>query len=377
MTVITSVPNYPEGRVQAGYRNVWRQVETMAGIRVVRVWTFVACTGGAIRRTLDYVSYMMTAMLAAMGEKRPDVVVGTSPPFFAAAAAWVTAALRRRPFVFEVRDLWPESILEADTKVPGVVLRLLERMELFLYSRAEAIVVVTEAFRQDLVRRGVPASKIHVVRNGVDPGRFAPRPRDRDLAAALGIEGKFVAGYLGTFGVAQDLWTLLAAAERLKDRPEIAFLFAGAGTEWQRMQQRIEEAGIENVRLLPQQAKDGMPALWSCCDLCLVPLCDEPVFRSVIPSKFFEAMGMGIPVLLATPEGEATGILRDAECGSAVPPGDAAALAAAIERLASAPGELEKMAQRAYAASRSFDRERAAEAMLAVIEPAARAGGRG
>ena len=367
MTVVTSVPNWPGGRIHPGFRNVWRQTEVMEGIRVVRVWTFVASGTGAGERVLDYLSFMATATFAALREPRPDVVVGTSPQFFAAVAAWVTSVLRGRPFVFELRDLWPASILPTDVGVPGRLVRLLEHVERFLYRRARVVVAVTDAFRDDLVRRGIPARKIRVVRNAVDPARYAPQPRDRGLAAVLGLEGKVVAGYFGTFGVAQRLDTILDAATVLRGRTGIVFLLAGGGGEWPRLRERIERERLDNVRLLPEQPKERMPALWSLCDVALVPLRDEPIFRTVVPSKIFEAFGMGVPTLLSMPEGEATGIVREHGCGWIVSPGDPAALASTIAHLADAPGERAEMSGRARAASGVFSRERTAEAMLAIL----------
>lgn len=374
VTVVTSFPNWPEGRIHAGYRNAWRQVEVIEGIRVVRVWTFITCGDGFGLRSLDYLSYMVTSILAALREPLPDVVVGTSPPFFAAVAAWFTGALRGRPFVFELRDLWPASILPADIGVPGTLRRVLEAVELFLYRKARAVVAVTESFRDDLVRRGIPAGKIHVIRNGVDPNRYSPRPRDRAVAERLGLQDTFVVAYLGTFGVAQGLGTVVDAAERLRDRPGIVFLLAGSGPEWPRLRRRVDAARLDNVRFLDRQPKERMPELWSCCDVCVVPLRDEPVFASVIPSKIFEAMGMGVPLLLSTPEGEATGIVRALNCGRVVPPADPAALADAIHRLAGMPTERAEMAANARAAAEGFSRERTAVAMLAVLEAVVRGG---
>ena len=175
VTIVTSFPNWPDGQLHAGYRNAWRQVEVTEGIRVVRVWTFITGNEGFGLLSLDYLSYMATAILAALHEPRPDVVVGTSPQFFAAVAAWITGLLRGRPFVFELRDLWPASILPADVGIPGPLYRVLEGLELLIYRRARAVVAVTESFRDDLVRRGIPAGKIHVVRNGVDPNRYSRR----------------------------------------------------------------------------------------------------------------------------------------------------------------------------------------------------------
>ncbi|RMG89676.1 MAG: glycosyltransferase WbuB [Chloroflexi bacterium] len=367
VTVITCAPNFPEGRLFPGYYNAWRQVEWMDGIRVVRVKTYITANEGVFKRTLDYLSFMISATVMSVFERRPDVVVATSPQFFCAFAGWVVSVLKWRPFVFELRDLWPASIVAVGAVRKNLPIRLLEMLEMFLYRRADAIVSVTEAFRADLAKRGVPREKIHVVLNGVDLNRYAPQPRDPALAREFGLEGKFVVGYLGTHGMAHALPKVLEAAERLRHREEIAFFFAGAGAERGRVEQLVGERGLQNVRLIPRQPKERMPALWSLCDLALVPLRDSPVFTTVIPSKIFEAMAMGVPLLLSVPAGEATGIVRATGSGVCVPPENPQAMADAIDRLADAPEEMAVLRQRARAAALNFSRESLAKSMLDVL----------
>ncbi len=168
VTVITGVPNFPKGKIFAGYRNRLWQCETMEGIRVVRVWTYIAANEGFVKRTLDYLSFMVTGFLAGLFQQRPDVIIGTSPQFFTNCAAWMLSIFRWRPFVFELRDLWPESIKTVGAMKDSVSLRLLEHLELFLYRRAQVVVVVTESFRNNLVSRGINPDKIVVILNGVD-----------------------------------------------------------------------------------------------------------------------------------------------------------------------------------------------------------------
>ncbi len=368
VTVITCAPNFPEGRLFAGYRNAWRQVEWMDGIRVVRVKTYITANEGLIKRTLDYLSFMLMATVMSLFERRPDVVVATSPQFFCALAGWMVGLLKRRPFVFELRDLWPASIVAVGAMRKSLAIRLLERLELFLYRRAAAIVSVTEAFRADLVARGVPAGKIHVVINGVDLDRYAPRERDAALAREFGLEGKFVAGYMGTHGMAHALPKVLEAAELLRDRDDIAFFFAGSGAERAHVERIVTTRKLHNVRLIPRQPKEAMPALWSLCDLAIVPLRDTPVFATVIPSKMFESIGMGVPILMSLPEGEATGIVRATGSGVCVPPENPPAMAAEIARLADAPAEMARLRRQARAAAPQFSRAALAQRMLAVLE---------
>src|SRR5690606_32185794 len=209
----------------------------MDGIRVVRVKTYITANEGFVKRTLDYLSFMVMATLVSAFERRPDVVMATSPQFFCALAGWMTGVLKWRPFVFELRDLWPASIMAVGALRKSLIIRLLEKLELFLYRRADAIISVTESFRRDLVGRGVAEQKIHVVINGVDLDRYAPRPRDSGLASEFGLDGKFVAGYMGTHGMAHALPKVLEAAEKLLHREDIAFFFAGSGAQRARVEQ--------------------------------------------------------------------------------------------------------------------------------------------
>lgn len=367
VTVITCAPNFPEGKLFAGYDNRWRQVEAIDGIRVVRVKTYITANQGFVKRTLDYMSFMATGFVAGLFEKRPDVVVSTSPQFFCAIAGWGLSRVRRLPWVFELRDLWPASIVAVGAMKQSPVVRMLERLELFMYRRANAIVPVTESFRANLVERGIARDKIHVVINGVDLDRYSPRERDDSLARAFGLEGKFVVGYIGTHGMAHALDRVLDAAEQLRDRAGIAFFFAGSGAMRETVERQVIERGLDNVKMIPRQPKEAMPALWSLCDLALIPLRDTPVFSTVIPSKLFETMGMGVPVLMSLPPGEATRIVEATGCGVCVPPEDAEALAAAIEALSTDPARMDALRAASIAAAPHYSRDQQAARMAGIL----------
>jgi len=375
VTVITCAPNFPEGKLYAGYRNAWRQVETIDGIRVVRVKTYITANEGFLRRTLDYMSFMAMAFGIGLTERRPDVVVATSPQFFCAIAGWALSVAKWRPFVFELRDLWPASIVAVGAMGRSPAIRLLERIELFLYRRAAAVVSVTESFRDDLVARGIARDKIYVVINGVDLDRYEPRPRDPALEREFALEGKFVAGYMGTHGLAHALPKVLEAAERLRHRADIAFFFAGAGAQRDAVERIVTERGLANVRLIPRQPKERMPALWSACDVAIVPLRDNPVFATVIPSKIFESMGMGVPILMSLPDGEATRIVRETGAGVCVPPEDPVAMANAIVELADHAERVAQLRARARAAAPQFSRDHLAARMAEILATVSRRSG--
>ncbi len=368
VTVITCAPNFPGGRIFDGYRNKWYQVEEMSGIRVVRVKTFIAPNEGVVKRTLDFLSFMVTGFAAALFQPRPDLVAATSPQFFAAVAGWALGGARKVPFVFELGDLWPASIAAVGAMRENLLLRFIERLELHLYRKSAAVVALTRSFKENLIERGIPADKIAVVVNGVELSRYAPTERDEALAREWGLEGRFVLGYVGTHGMAHGLGNVLDTARRLRERDDLRFMLVGSGAERESLREQARRRGLDNVVFIPPQPKERMPAVWSLCDVALVHLKGSPVFAGVIPSKIFEAMGMGLPLLLASPEGEASRILENDGAGVWVPAEDPQALAEAVLRLkedASLRGEL---ARKSLAAAPLHSREAQARQMMDVLE---------
>jgi colanic acid biosynthesis glycosyl transferase WcaI len=367
VTVITCAPNFPEGKVYAGYKNCWCGVSEMSGIRVVRVKTFIASNSGTVRRIIDYLSFMVSAFVAGLFQPRPDLVAVTSPQFFAAVGACALAWIRRVPFVMEVSDLWPDSIVAVGAMKKSFALRMLEKVELFLYRRAERIIPLTHSFKRNLMARGVPEDKIDVVINGVDLSRYAPRPRNLALAAEWDIApGEFVVAYVGTHGMAHALGNVLDAAERTNGR--IRWLLVGTGAEREKLVADAERRGLRNLTMIPAQPKERMPDVWSLCDVALVHLRDTPLFATVIPSKIFEAMGMGLPILLACPTGEASQIVEDSGAGICVPPEDPDALANAAALLAGNSELTRKLASRSLAAAPHYSRERQARDYMATLK---------
>jgi putative colanic acid biosynthesis glycosyltransferase WcaI len=368
VTVVTCAPNFPEGKVYAGYRNHWYQVEEVEGIRVVRVKTFIAKNEGVVRRTLDYLSFMVSGFGAGLLQTRPDVVVATSPQFFTSVAGWAVAALCRLPFIFELRDLWPASISAVGALQASKALQWLEHLELFLYQRATKVVALTAAFKQDLVSRGIPSEHVEVVLNGFDFARYTPQPRDMALTQQLGLEGCFTVGYFGTHGMAHALDRVLDAAALLHDTPAIHFLFVGAGAARDALIAQAAQEHLDNVIFVPAQPKTRMPAYWSVCDLALVPLKNTPLFTTVIPSKIFEAMGMGRAIVLAAPEGEASQIIRGTGAGVVVPPECPTAMAQAIRELYYDKAMVERSALCALRAAPQFSREQQAHDLMHLFE---------
>lgn len=376
VTVITCAPNFPRGKVFDGYRNRLWQTESMDGIRVIRVWTYITANEGVRRRTLDYLSYMVAAVVAAPFVRSVDVVVGTSPQFFTVCAAYVVSTYKRLPFVFELRDLWPESIRAVGAMRARWLLDMLERIELFLYRRAARVVSVTHAFKRNLVARGIDADKIAVVTNGVDIARFHAMPRDSELATRLGLDGRFVAGYVGTHGLAHGLDTLLEASGMLKQDPDgkdVIILMLGDGAEKRRLVERARFLGLDNVLFLDTVAKAEVAKYWSLLDVSIIHLRRNELFTTVVPSKLFECMGMGIPVLHGV-AGESARIVEEEGIGVVFEPENAAQLAGELLRLKRDRGALAQYRARALAAAPRYDRAALAQAMLSVLLQAVRPG---
>lgn len=333
VTVITCVPNHPQGKIFPGFRNRLFQRSWWEGVRVLRVLTYITPNEGFLKRTANYVFYMIAATLAALFTRRADVVVTTSPQFFNGLAGHLVSIVHRAPWVLEIRDLWPESILELGAIRSPRIIALLHAMARFAYRKADHIVVVTEAFRHNLLMLGIPSEKITVIKNGADLSIFKFAPRDEAFLAANGLQGRFVASYVGTHGLAHGLEVILKAAELLRDRSDIGFLLVGDGAERRRLLGKRDEMGLKNVVMLDLQSRGRMPAIWSATDASLIVLRDKPVFCTVIPSKMFETMAMKKPIILGV-AGESRQMVESAEAGLCIPPEDYRALAEAVRSLA-------------------------------------------
>ena len=370
VTVITCAPNFPKGRVFDGYRNAPWQSETIDGIRVIRVWSYITANEGFLRRVLDYLSFTASAVVASLFVRRVDVVIGTSPQFFTACAGWFVGALKRVPFVFELRDIWPESIKAVGAMGDSMAIRVLESIEMFLYRRAERIVSVTHSFRRTLGERGIDVGKIDVVTNGVDITRFSPRPKDPELEAALHFEGCLVAGYIGTHGMAHALETLLQAAQRLQAMPEgsrIRILLLGDGARKSDLQMQARKMGLRNLVFADSVPKEQVARWWSLLDVSIIHLRRTELFTTVIPSKLFECMGMGIPVLHGV-AGESAEIVEREDVGRPFEPENVDQLVEYLLALERDPELLQHWRQHCLAAAGKYDRAALGHQMLHSLE---------
>jgi glycosyltransferase involved in cell wall biosynthesis len=318
VTVITCAPNAPRGEIFPGFSNALRRVEYVDGIKVVRVWTFIAANKGTWRRILNFLSYMVMGFLAAQIEKRPDVLIATSPQFFCGWAGVLVHWVRRWPFVLEIRDIWPESITTVGAMKKGIAFRYLEVMERHMYHAADHIVAVGKGYRNNLISKGISPEKISVIYNGVDLDTFKPVAKNSEFLSRHGLEGFKVCGYIGTVGMAHGLEIMLKAAENARDE-KIKFLIVGDGARCDELKAEAKAKYLENVVFTGRLQKSDMPIVWSSLDACLIHLKKSPLFQTVIPSKMFEAMGMEIPILMGV-EGESLDIVLAAGAGIPIEP---------------------------------------------------------
>jgi len=334
VTVLTGFPNHPTGVVPSEYRRQFGRLvahERINGVNLFRTWLLPFPNRKAYERMLNYSSFCISAATSGFFLPRPDVVIASSPQLLVGLSGWWLARWKRVPFVFEVRDLWPESLAAVGLGDRNSLLyRTLAKIAGFLYRHADRVVVVTAALEDYLVEHcRVPREKISVVENGVETELFSPEAGS-NLGKHLGVEGKFVVAYIGTMGMAHGLETIIAAAAELQNtNPEISFLLVGEGAEKESIIALTRERGLNNTRFVDQQPREKIPDYICASDACLVPLKKSDLFKTVIPTKMLEFMSCARPVILGV-DGQARTILEEAQAGLAVPPEDPRALVDAI-----------------------------------------------
>lgn len=337
VTVITCAPNVPNGVVYDGYKNrFWPHREVIDGVDVLRVWTFVAPNSGGWRRILNYVSYMISSVFAYLFLcRRPNVVISTSPQFFCGWAGLIASWVKWTPFILEVRDIWPESIVTVGAMKKGMVVRALEWLERVMYLGADHIVAVGNGYKKNILSKVDVNYQITVVTNGVDPEAFVPQSKDRTYFETYGVEGKFICSYVGTIGMAHGLEVAIEAAKVLKKqhRNDIAFCLIGDGARRAELEQLADEADVKGwVYFLGRLPKSEMPNVLANSDCLLVHLKGTDLFQTVIPSKIFETMAMQRPLIMGV-RGESAEIVRQSKSGIDIEPDNGLDLANAVVKL--------------------------------------------
>lgn len=375
VTVLCGLPNHPDGIVPPKYRGSWLYREEIDGIQVLRCWFFIAPNTGVFKRCLSFLSFMFSSVFFGIVATGPcDVVIGTTPQMLCALGGYLVSLVKRRPFVLEVRDLWPKHIIDLGTITNPLIIRGLQWLEMFLYRRSRAVVAVAEASRKHIEERGIPAEKLNTITNGIDETFFVPRQKN-GIRGEHGWSEKFVVLYIGTHGLSQGLETILDTAALLLEAPRYHFVFVGSGAEWESLREHAASRGLVNTEFLPYQQKAAMPAFYAAADVCLVPLKKRDIFRYNIPSKMFEIMACARPIILGA-TGQSQTLLEEAGAGIAVEPENPEAYRDAIVRLAEHSEECAAYGERGRAhVVAHYTRNSKADAFLECLQTALTKGG--
>ena len=307
VTVITCFPNFPQGKVYKGYTNKLIQKELINGIKIIRVWTFISSNQGFLRRSLDFFSFAVSAFLIGLSVKT-DLIVATSPQFFTAASGSWLSYFKRKPWVMEVRDLWPASIKKVGAVDSGILLKIFYWWEKRLYISAKHIVVVTHSFKKEISSKGIDSEKISVITNGANLSLYKYRPKNHVIIDQLRLNNKTIISYIGTLGMAHKLDFILHCVKKINN-PDFHFLFIGEGAERVNLIDLKVELKLHNVTFLDPVEKQDVPEYLSITDISLITLSKADIFRTVIPSKIFESAAMQIPILLGV-DGESRKIIE-------------------------------------------------------------------
>lgn len=338
VTVITAMPHYDTNRIFDGYRGRLWMREQRGAVQVKRVTLYVPPEKGRLLgRLFNYLSFNALSTLAGLLTRRHDILFVPSPPLTNGVSGFLLSRLRGMPFVYNVQDIYPDVAVRLGVLTNRRVIRLFEQMERFVYRKAAAVSVISNNFARNLRQKGVPETKLRVIPNFVDAEFMTPGPRCNAFSREQGLDAKFVALFAGNMGLSQGLETVLEAAERLRDVPEIVFLIIGNGTTKPALVALAEARRLENVRFLPFQPYERVPEFYAASDVCLIPL-RKGLTEDSVPSKLFTIMGMGRPVVASVDEGSDTArMIGEAGCGVCVEPEDACALADAILRMHNDP----------------------------------------
>jgi len=365
VTILTCVPNFPHGKVYDGYKNKLYQVAYIDGIKVIRVWSYFTANSGFVKRVLDYMSFAFMAFWVGLFQKS-DIIIATSPQFFTTWAAWGLSKIKRKPWIFELRDLWPESIKTVGAMKQGKVIELLEKIELGLYKSCNKVIAVTDAFKANLISRGIDESKIEVVTNGSNIELFYPRAKDQELLQKYNLTDKFVVGYIGTHGMAHSLDFVVKSIAEIEDK-NIHFLFIGDGAMKQDILNLARELKLTNITFLEPIAKEDVPRFLSICDVSLAPLKKDDNFKTVIPSKIFEASAMQIPTLLGV-EGQAQKIIESYKAGLCFEPENKDDFIAQLNALKNDKELYKQLKDGCKELAEEFDRKKLAQKFLDILK---------
>ena len=334
VTIITNHPNHPQGRLYDGYKNRWFSTEIMDGIRIIRVKTFLTANKGNIERSLNFIVYFFLAIKASTLVKNIDVIIATSPQFLCGLAGNIIKKIKNKPFILEVRDLWPDSIIAVKIIKENLFIKLLRIIEKKMYHSADRIVVLTNSFKKHIIGFGFPGEKIMTIPNGVNLNLFnSVKEQKIDRTFDFTDKGKFIVSYIGTFGLAHGIENIILAAENLQNNSNIHFLLVGDGSKKSTLLSLVKKIGLTNITILPLQPRKVIIKLLELSDVGVITLINSSLFSTVIPSKIFEYMAASKPLIISAPKGETTKIIDKYHCGINVMPEDPKAIVESILKL--------------------------------------------
>jgi colanic acid biosynthesis glycosyl transferase WcaI len=333
VSMVTGAPNYPQGLVFEGYRNKLYQQEILDGVRVIRTWSYISPSKKLLPRLLHYGTYSLTAFYGGLSAGRPDVIVSFSPPLPLGLSAWLLSCLWRVPWVLQLEDLYPDAAIAAGVMNNSKVISFFLWMENLLYQKSHQISVITEGFRQTLLAKNVPDSKIEVIPVWADPDEVRPLPRNDNFRHVHDLTDKFVVMYAGNIGLTSSIEDVLHAAEMLRERTDIQFVIIGEGTKKQALETNVRDKQLSNITILPYQPRENFSEMLAAADIHLVTL-NAGAALSSMPHKVFSSMASARPILTVAPlHSELSAIVAEAECGWTVLPGEPTELAQIVSHL--------------------------------------------
>lgn len=362
-TIVASNMSYLAGKKNSQLDNA----DEKDGLIIKRAYTLPGMHKNFVRRVLSYLSFMVSSVFKGLASGASDIVIGTSPPIFQAASAWLVSVIRRCPFVLEIRDLWPAFAVDMGVLRNPLLIKLAKGLEKFLYKRADKIIVNSPAYETYLLQQGIGPEKIAVIPNGVDTGQFEAAVNATAIREQYQLKDKQVVTYAGALGMANDIPTLLQAAKQLQHRKNIHFLLAGDGKERVRLEAMAKQLQLENVTFTGPLPKASMPDVLAASDVCVAILQDIPMFAMPYPNKVFDYMAAAKPVVPVI-NGAIREVVERAEAGVYSPPGDADALARTLEDMLSDPQALQEMGERGRAYVKAhFERSQQAKQFADVL----------
>lgn len=333
ITILTAMPNYPKGEIFDEYKGKFTFKEEIDGINIIRTWIYATKKTGFVPRIINYLSFTITSVLFGsplIGKQ--DAVITESPPLFLGYSGYLISKFKKARFVFNVSDLWPESAIKLGMLHNKTLINLSTWLEEFCYRKAHLVTGQTMGIVNNIIERGFEKEKVHLITNGVDCDLFKPENRSETIRKEFNIDGKFALIYGGIHGLAQGLEIIIEAAKELKEYKDIAFVFVGEGPEKTRLISMKEQYGLDNVQFFPMQPKKNMPNIVASMDAAIIPLKKLDLFKGALPSKMFETLASGVPILLSI-EGEAETLIKKADAGICVEPENHTQLIEAIIKL--------------------------------------------